>query len=105
MDKIATNIDTKLWYDIVDKLKELNWIITKEYDQFDKEIDLDLYEFSKNGEVIQMVWNNWFEGEIKCNQTYLTEIEDVFKIQFNFNEPEHFDEDIFLRFKNLLKVY
>lgn len=47
---ITTNIETVIFYSILKFLKENGWKLTAEYDEniFDKGIDFDLYQFSKN---------------------------------------------------------
>ncbi|MEI9958157.1 MAG: hypothetical protein WDM90_18040 [Ferruginibacter sp.] len=67
---IATNIETDIFYSIIKFLKENDWELIAEYDEniFDKGIDFDLYQFSKIDETVLLVWNNWFEGEIKATE-------------------------------------
>jgi hypothetical protein len=91
--KIATSIDTGIFYSIIEYLKTNNWKLMAEYDEniFDKGIDFDLYQFSKNGETLLLVWNNWFEGEIKAKAKTLDEIATHFKIILKFGEPEYAD--------------
>ena len=88
---IATNIETSLFYSIVEFLKETGWELELEYDEncFDKAIDFDLYQFSKHDDKILLAWNNWFEGEIKTTTRILEMISDHFKIKFSFGEPEY----------------
>lgn len=88
---IATNIETEIFYSIIKLLKENGWKLTAEYDEniFDKGIDFDLYQFRKKNETILLVWNNWFEGEIKATKKTLDEIADHFKIILKFGEPEY----------------
>lgn len=89
--KIATNIETNLFYSIIEFLKITNWKLTVEYDEniFDKGIDFDFYQFCQNDETITLAWNNWFEGEIKATDKTLNEISELFKISFKFGEPEY----------------
>ena len=91
--KIATNIETGLFYLIIEFLKNNNWNLTAEYDEniFDKGIDFDLYQFNKNDETLLLVWNNWFEGEIKARTKTLDEIAEHFKVILKFGEPEYVD--------------
>ncbi|UEG49531.1 hypothetical protein LK994_12895 [Ferruginibacter lapsinanis] len=105
---IATNIETNIFFSIVSFLKENGWKLTAEYDEniFDKGIDFDLYQFSKNNETILLVWNNWFEGEMKATKKTLNEIETHFKIVLQFGEPEYLHKpDIINDMKDLLKFY
>src|SRR5687768_1381007 len=89
--KIATNIETGIFYSIVEFLKGDNWILSAEYDEniFDKGIDFDFYEFCKGDEKIRLAWNNWFEGEIEARRETLNEIARHFKIDLKYNEPEY----------------
>jgi len=51
-----------------------------------------------------LVWNNWFEGEIKARTETLNEIAKHFKIILKFGEPEYLHKpDIIDEMKNLLK--
>src|SRR5690606_23135590 len=89
--KIATNIETEIFYSIIKFLKKNNWKLSVEYDDriFDKGVDFDLYMFTKNDEQILLAWNNWFEGEIKATQKTLDEIADHFEFSLKFGEPEY----------------
>lgn len=70
MDYIAIGINTDIFYSILNFLRQNKWRLDLEYDEkmFDKGIDFDLYQFSKDGEIILLVWDNWFEGEIKASK-------------------------------------
>ncbi len=106
--KIATNIETDNFYSIVKFLKKNDWKLIAEYSDeiFDKGIDFDLYQFSKNNETILLVWNNWTEGEIKATKKILNEIAEHFNIIFKFGEPEYLHQpDIINGMINLLKFY
>ena len=100
--KVATSVDTTKWYSIIKSLKENGWKVVTEYTLFDKGIDFDLYELTKNGEKIQFAWDNWFEGEIKCSEERLNKLESKFKIKFKYGEPEHLSVDMFEQLKALL---
>lgn len=73
MDYIAIGINTDIFYSILKFLRQNKWRLDLEYDEkmFDKGIDFDLYQFSKDGEIILLVWDNWFEGEIKASKKRL----------------------------------
>ena len=104
--KIATNIETEIFYSIIKFLRENNWDLKAEYDEnmFDKGIDFDFYELCKNGEIIILAWSNWFEGEIKASTTALNEIAERFKIILKFGEPKYLHRsDIIDEMKSLLK--
>jgi hypothetical protein len=102
---IATNIETRVFYSIIEFLKESGWTLTVEYDEniFDKGIDFDLYQFSKNNETILLAWNNWFEGEIKATEKTLDDIAEHFGIALKFEEPEYLQrQDIIEEMRKLL---
>jgi hypothetical protein len=99
---IATSIETKLWYEIIEKYKLRDWIVTTEYEQFDKGIDFDLYELKKGNEKILFAWDNWFEGEIKCSEERMKMIEGEFNAKFKFGKPEHLSINLLDKMKSLL---
>jgi hypothetical protein len=104
--KIATNIKTEVFYDIVNFLKNNGWKLTIEYDEniFDKAIDFDLYQFTKNGETILLAWDNWFEGEIKSSIKNLEEMARLFQFTLKFGQPEYLHKpNIIDEKKSLLK--
>lgn len=102
--KIATNIETKIFYSIIKFLEKSGWKLIFEYDVFDKGIDFDLYQFTKNNEQILLAWDNWFEGEIKATTKTLDEIADHFRFTLKFGEPEHLQKtNIIEEMKILLK--
>jgi hypothetical protein len=89
--KIATNIDTKIFYSIFLYLKNDRWKILIEYSDllFDKGIDFDFYELGKENDRLQFAWSNWFEGEIKGDIHLLNEFSRFFNITFEYNNPEY----------------
>src|SRR5690606_11491441 len=104
--KIVTNIETYIFYSIIKFLRKNDWKLIAEYSDeiFDKGIDFDLYQFSKNNETILLVWNNWFEGEIKTTTETLDKIAEHFKIILEFGEPEYLHKPgIIDEMKSLLK--
>lgn len=104
--KIATNIETSIFYSIVEYLKSNAWNLDIEYDEkiFDKGIDFDFYLFSKDNQIIMFAWNNWFEGEIKATLKLLIEISAFFNFKLIFDEPEYLHKPNFIiQMKDLLK--
>jgi hypothetical protein len=99
---IATDIETKDWYSIIELLKKDGWKVITEYNQFDKGIDFDLYELTLNGENIVFAWDNWFEGEIKCSEQRMRSLETTFRIKFKFGKPEHLSHNLIDKMKSLL---
>lgn len=103
--KIATHIETSVFYSIISFLKESGWTLTIEYDEknFDKAIDFDLYQFSNNNETVLLAWSNWFEGEIKATEKTLNDIARHFGLDLNFGEPEYLQrQDVLEEMKTLL---
>ena len=95
---IATDIKTEDWYSIIESLKKDGWEVTTEYNQFNKGIDFDLYELTQNREKIIFAWDNWFEGEIKCTEQRMRNLETTFK----FGKPEHLSHNLIDKMKSLL---
>lgn len=105
--RIATDIETELFYSIVKYLIKNGWRVSLEYSTklFDKGIDFDLYQLDKNGETILFLWNNWSEGELKSSSTHIDNIEQQFSIKFKFGEPEYLNkENIVEELKELLDI-
>ena len=100
--KIATSVETQLWYKIIEDFKSRNWKVITEYNQFDKGIDFDLYELKKGNEKVLFAWDNWFEGEIKCSEERFRLIELEFDVEFKIGEPEHLSINIIDKMKSLL---
>lgn len=106
--KIVTNIETDIFYLIINVLVKDKWKIICEYDDeiFDKSIDFDFYKLAKNEKIILFAWDNWFEGEIKAEIEILKELAVQYKFDLNFNEANFLqDEYITERMKNLLKFH
>jgi hypothetical protein len=104
--KIATNVETEIFYAVIKFLKKSSWVLTAEYDEriFDKGIDFDLYRFEKDKETILLAWNNWFEGEIKATTKKLDEIAKHFNLTLEYGIPEYLHEqNIINDMKPLLK--
>lgn len=92
-DKIATGIKTELWYNMLESLRKKGWKLVREYNQFDKGIDFDMYELKLKDERIYFVWDNWFEGEIRCGEARMIQLQAEFQTDFNFDTPEHLSEE------------
>ncbi|MDF2514821.1 MAG: hypothetical protein K0R59_117 [Sphingobacterium sp.] len=88
MEFIATGIDTEIFYSILDFLKQNRWKLDLEYDEkiFNKGIDFDLYQFSKDSDIITLAWDNWFEGEIKADKKILDELAHYFSFDLCYDE-------------------
>ena len=79
--KITTNIETGIFYSVIEFLKQKNWNLMAEYDEniFDKGIDFDFYEFCKGEEEMRLAWSNWFEGNINARTKTLKELKTTLK--------------------------
>jgi len=93
--RIATNIETELFYSIIKFLTKTGWKISIEYSAnlFDKGIDFDLYQLNRNGETILFAWTNWFEGELKATTRNIENIELQFGVSLKFGNPEHLGKE------------
>lgn len=103
--RIATDIDTELFYSIIKYLTKTGWRVSVEYStkMFDKGIDFDLYQLDKSSDTILFAWTNWFEGELKASSTTIDELEQQFDVKFKFGEPEHLNkQNIVEEMKELL---
>lgn len=87
--KIATDIDTNKWNEIVASLQKNGWIDDRKYLEIhDKRIEEGYYDLRKNKEKIVLAWTNWSEGEIKCSTSRMRKLEIEFNIQFHFGRPK-----------------
>jgi hypothetical protein len=103
--RIATGIDTELFYSIIKYLTKNGWRVSVEYStkMFDKGIDFDLYQLDQSGETILFAWTNWFEGELKTSINLIDNLEQQFNTEFKFGEAEHLNkENILEEMKELL---
>lgn len=93
--RIATGIETDLFYNILAFLQVNGWRLTAEYDPdiYDKAIDFDLYELGKGEESLLMVWDIWLGGEIRAQQTVFEELSAGLPCEFSFGQPGHFHQD------------
>jgi hypothetical protein len=91
---IVVNIDTTLWYKIISLLKTEDWRVVYKYDEFDAGIDFDFVVFEKDGQEILMGWDNWVEGEIKCSENCLQEIEKLTGARFNLGAPVNLKPEV-----------
>ncbi|MDR2270277.1 hypothetical protein ACLCDV_19025 [Sphingobacterium sp. Lzh-3] len=108
MDYIATGIDTSIFYSIVKFLQQNKWRLDFEYDEkmFDKGIDFDLYQFSKDGEIILLAWDNCFEGEVKASRKRLEELSADFNFElFDKGTAYLHQTDLIQNMGKLIKFY
>jgi len=103
--KIATSIETELFYSIIKFFTKAGWKVSIEYSPnlFDKAIDFDLYQLNKNDEIITFAWTNWFEGELKATTKIIETIEMQFGVTLKFGDPKHLDnQNLIEEMKELL---
>ncbi|MGE8429663.1 hypothetical protein [Sphingobacterium multivorum] len=108
MEYVATGINTDIFYSILNFLQQNQVKLDFEYDEkmFDKGIDFDLYQFSKEGEIILLVWDNWFEGEVKTTKKRLEELSSHFSFEVLDKETEYIHQiDLIQRMSKLIKFY
>lgn len=108
MDYVATGINTDIFYSILKFLRQNKWRLDLEYDEnmFDKGIDFDLYQFSRDGEIILLVWDNWFEGEVKANKKRLEELSDHFNFELFDRETAYLHQtNLIQNMSKLIKFY
>jgi hypothetical protein len=97
---IATGIDTDLWIQTLAALKGDHWLVTYKYNEFDAGIDFDLVRLERGGEQIVLGWDNWDEGEIKCTEETMRQIERLMGVKFTIGEPSNLKQtviDIYLK--------
>jgi len=96
---IAIDINTELWYNIIDILKKDGWKVVISYFNFDKGIDFDFYVLKKENEEIILGWDNWMEGEIKCEENIMKQIEQMMGIEFKKGEPVNLKPEVIALYK------
>jgi hypothetical protein len=84
---IAIDIETGVWNNIISLLIQNEWMVMYKYDAFDAGIDYDLIMLEKDGERIFFGWDNWVEGEIKCTEARMKDIEQKMGCTFQKGEP------------------
>jgi hypothetical protein len=84
---VAIDIETPVWNKIINSLVQDGWTVTYRYDGIDAGIDFDFAILKNRDEEILFGWDNWLEGEIKCTEQRLTEIEHKLKITFKKGAP------------------
>jgi hypothetical protein len=101
--KVAINIKTEDWNNIITNLLNENWKVKSKYDGFDAGIDFDFLIMTKDFKYILFGWDNFAEGEIKCSQKLFEYLSKKNQIDFVFGEPENLKLRIILLtiFENL----
>lgn len=100
---VATSIKTNIWNHIINDLKKENWTVVSEYSLFDKGIDFDFYELSKEGVCIRFCWDNWSEGEIEATEETFLFLQKKYNRKFKFGEVVHFKSNYMELLQNNLK--
>lgn len=99
MKKVAINIKTGKWNEIIGTLVKQGWIITAKYCGFDAGIDDDFIVLKKGWKKITFAWSNWFGGEIKCNDKLFRLLEAKFNTKFEFGKPHNLKPLVALTFR------
>ncbi len=99
MRKTAINIETKRWREIICKLRSRGWVVTSKYYGFDAGIDEDFWILRKGFKKILFAWNNWSEGEIKCEDKIFEFLESEFMIKFQYGVPTNLKPTVVLTYK------
>ena len=86
--KIATNIETSLWRNIVHHLYTNGWKVKEKYVAYDASIDVDFIVLTKGEETIFFGWDNWDGGEIKCSESQFKQLETLTGETFEFGKPQ-----------------
>lgn len=70
------------------------------YDNFDAGIDFDFLILGKDGEEILFGWDNWVEGEIKCSEDRMKNIEQMMGREFEKGDPVNLKPAVILLYRN-----
>ncbi|WP_347159922.1 hypothetical protein [Pontibacter chitinilyticus] len=90
----AVGLKTSSWIKVIKLLTKSGWKKVYKYDEIDAGIDFDLILLRKDNEDIILGWDNWFEGEIKCEEARLRYIEKHLGLSFKLGEPENLKPEI-----------
>ncbi|AKP51395.1 hypothetical protein [Cyclobacterium amurskyense] len=99
MKKVAIDIETKIWAEIIRVLRKEGWIVTAKYWGYDAGIDADYWCLRKGLRKIEFAWSNWTEGEIRAKESLLSKIEEKHKIKFKYGEPSNLKRSVIVTFK------
>ncbi|MFP1680274.1 hypothetical protein ACLD02_16370 [Alloalcanivorax sp. C16-2] len=71
-------LDTEKGNQLLEALRRGGWKKVREYSPlaFDKGIDFDSYTLRKDGQELVMEWTNWFEWEIRGDESALVAMAD-----------------------------
>ena len=94
--KIAIDIKTEDWNNIINVLICEGWEMKSKYDSFDAGIDFDFLILTKGVKKITFAWDNWNEGEIKCSDRLFEELSNKFSINFTFGPPNSLKRNIII---------
>jgi hypothetical protein len=83
----VVSIETGLWKSIIRLLMKDGWNVAYRYDNIDAGIDFDFVILEKAKEEILFGWDNWTEGEIKCSEDRLNQIEKLIGMPLTKGEP------------------
>lgn len=93
MQKTAINVKTGLFNQIIDVLQEWNFKLIAEYspDYFDKAVDFDYFKCLKGNQIIELVWDNWQEGEIRASSGLFYQLENELNCKFDYGQDDLFE--------------
>lgn len=89
--KIAVNIETKIWRNIILSLIQDDWQVLEKYMAHDASIDFDFLILKKENKKIFFGWDIIEEGEIKCENCIFDDLEKRFEIKFEYGIPKNLD--------------
>jgi len=86
--KIATNIKTDLFFQIVAYLEE-DWTLVSEYQGKKKGENFDGYHFKNGKRSAVLKWDRFLGGDLKADTELLHLLEQRFEYLFDFGRPNH----------------
>lgn len=92
--KVAINIETEIWSNIIKVLKEESWEEVESYMGGDAGIDFDFLILKRRNEQIQFGWGNFEEGEIKCKRSLFHYLENKFELTFEYGEAKNLSLEV-----------
>lgn len=89
MKKVAININTDTWVEIINFLRSDGWVVTAKYYGYDAGIDDDYWCLRKGFKKVEFGWSKLGEGEIKAKESIIKYIEDHLSLKFSFGSPSN----------------
>lgn len=97
--KVAINIKTEDWNQIIAILKREGWKVRSKYRGIDEGIDYDYLVLQKKTDQITFGWTNYFEGEVQCSDNLFDFLEKKFELQFSYGTPTSLSPGFFTKEK------